>query len=43
MPEDPFEVNKKLENMKIPPPDFKEYKEYCEVKLGGGHPNGGLD
>jgi len=28
--------------MKIPPPDEKEYKEYFEVKLGGGHPNGGL-
>lgn len=22
---------------------MKEYKEYNEVKLGGGHPNGGLD
>jgi len=29
--------------MKIPPPDEKEYKEYFEVKLGGGHPNGGLE
>ena len=29
--------------MKINPPDTKEYKEYFEVKLGGGHPNGGLD
>jgi len=28
--------------MKIPPPDEKEYKEYFEVKLGGGHPNSGL-
>jgi hypothetical protein len=29
--------------MKIPPPDEKEYKEYFEAKLGGGHPNGGLE
>lgn len=29
--------------MKINPPDTKEYKEYFEVKLGGGHPNGGLN
>jgi hypothetical protein len=31
-----------LKDIKIPPPDIKEYKEYFEVKLGGGHPNGGL-
>jgi hypothetical protein len=31
-----------LKNMKIPPPDTKEYKEYFEKKLGGGHPNDGL-
>jgi len=35
-------MHKKLANMKIPPPDEKEYKEYFEAKLGGGHPNGGL-
>jgi hypothetical protein len=29
--------------VKINPPDTKEYKEYFEVKLGGGHPNGGLN
>ena len=29
--------------MKIPPADTKEYKEYFEVKLGGGHPNSGLE
>jgi len=29
--------------MQIQPPDYKEYKEYCEVKLGGGHPNDGLE
>ena len=28
--------------MKVAPPDTKEYKEYFEVKLGGGHPNDGL-
>jgi len=28
--------------MKIQPPDTKDYKEYFEVKLGGGHPNNGL-
>ena len=28
---------------KINPPDTKEYKEYIEVRLGGGHPNGGLE
>ena len=22
--------------------NFREYKEYFEVKLGGGHPNNGL-
>ena len=42
MPVDPFAVTIKLKNMKIPPPDQKEYKEYCEKRLGGGHPNGGL-
>jgi hypothetical protein len=42
MPEDNFDRMKKLKNMKIPPPDTKEYKEYFEVKLGGGHPNEGL-
>ena len=29
--------------MKIPTADTKEYKEYFEVKLGGGHPNSGLE
>lgn len=42
MPEDSFDRIKALKNMKIAPPDTKEYKEYFEVKLGGGHPNGGL-
>jgi len=40
--QDAFTKQKKLENMKIPPPDTKEYNEYFEVKLGGGHPNNGL-
>lgn len=31
-----------MKDAKIPPPDTKEYKEYFEVKLGGGHPNNGL-
>ena len=42
MPEDHFDNFVQLKNMKIPPPDIKEYKEYFEVKLGGGNPNGGL-
>ena len=42
MPNDAFDEFVKLKNMKIPPPDQKEYKEYFEVKLHGGHPNGGL-
>ena len=41
-PVDPFDVQKSMKEAKIPPPDTKEYKEYFEVKLGGGHPNGGL-
>jgi len=32
-------VNKIQKDLKINPPDTKEYKEYFEVKLGGGHPN----
>lgn len=32
-----------MKDIKIPPPDLKEYKEYNEVKLRGGHPNGGLE
>ena len=42
MPGDNFETIKTLKDMKINPPDTKEYKEYFEVKLGGGHPNDGL-
>lgn len=42
-PKDSFETTKELKEVKINPPDTKEYKEYFEVKLGGGHPNGGLN
>ncbi|EGR32401.1 flagellar microtugule protofilament ribbon protein, putative [Ichthyophthirius multifiliis] len=42
VPEDNFQTQKRLKEVKIPPPDVKEYNEYNEVKLGGGHPNGGL-
>lgn len=42
LPLDKFEINYSLKNVKIPLPDTKEYKEYFEVKLGGGHPNNGL-
>jgi len=43
MPTDSYSVFKDLKDIKINPPDTKEYKEYNEVKLKGGHPNGGLD
>lgn len=42
-PADNFDSHKKLKDLKISPPDTKEYNEYNEVKLGGGHPNGGLE
>ena len=42
MPVDNYEKFKDLKEVKINPPDTKEYKEYNEVKLRGGHPNGGL-
>lgn len=32
----------KTKDAKINPPDTKEYKQYIEVRLGGGHPNDGL-
>lgn len=41
-PHDNFDEFKEKKDVKINPPDTKEYKEYFEVKLGGGHPNGGL-
>jgi len=43
LPTDAFGYHTKIRDIKIPPPDYKEYKEYYEVALGGGHPNGGLD
>jgi len=43
IPKDAFDISKELKEVKINPPDTKEYKEYFEVKLGGGHPNGGLN
>ena len=33
----------RVKEAKINPPDTKEYKEYIEVRLGGGHPNRGLE
>jgi hypothetical protein len=41
-PEDNFREFVRTKDAKINPPDTKEYKEYIEVKLGGGHPNDGL-
>jgi len=42
VPTDNFDYYTSIKNLKIPPPDTKEYKEYFEVKLKGGHPNNGL-
>jgi hypothetical protein len=42
MPTDNFELLQSVKDVKINPPDTKEYKEYFEVKLKGGHPNDGL-
>ena len=42
IPRDAFDIYNKLKEVKINPPDTKEYKEYHEVRLGGGHPNDGL-
>lgn len=42
MPKDNFDYQTSIKDLKIPPPDTKEYKEYFEVKLKGGHPNTGL-
>jgi hypothetical protein len=42
VPVDKFEYLQSVKELKIPPPDTKEYKEYFEVKLKGGHPNNGL-
>jgi hypothetical protein len=42
LPQDAFDYHNSIKDLKIPPPDTKEYKEYFEVKLKGGHPNNGL-
>lgn len=41
-PDDPFEKARSMINMKQTPPDQAEFKNYNEVKLKGGRPNGGL-
>ena len=41
-PNDPFEHARSMINMKQTPPDQAEFKNYIEVKLKGGRPNGGL-
>lgn len=41
-PENPFEFARSMINMKQVPPDQAEFKNYIEVKLKGGRPNGGL-
>ena len=41
-PENPFEHARSMINMKQVPPDQAEFKNYIEVKLKGGRPNGGL-
>jgi hypothetical protein len=41
-PFDHFAEYLRTKDAKINPPDTREYKEYIEVKLGGGHPNNGL-
>ncbi len=43
MPKDAFDRYIEKKDLTINPPDTREYKEYFEVKEGGGHPNGGLD
>lgn len=41
-PADPFAHARTMINMKQVPPDQAEFKNYIEVKLKGGRPNGGL-
>lgn len=43
IPVDNFTTHQAIKDLKINPPDYKEYKEYYEVALEGGHPNNGLD
>lgn len=42
-PNDPFSHARSMINMKQVPPDQAEFKNYIEVKLKGGRPNGGLE
>ena len=42
LPEDEFTYIQKNKNKKYIDPNIKEYKQYCEVRLGGGHSNKGL-
>ena len=42
IPVDNYKIHYDAKDVKISPPDEKEYKEYNEVKLHGGHPNKGL-
>lgn len=39
----PFEKTRLQSNLKVPPHDAAEHKEYIEVRLGGGHPNRNLE
>jgi hypothetical protein len=41
-PVDEFTIMQQNKNKKIIDPNIKEYKQYCEVRLGGGHSNKGL-
>ena len=41
-PANPFENARSMINMKTVPPDQAFFKNYIEVKLKGGRPNGGL-
>lgn len=41
-PDDPYARTRAMINMKQTPPDQAEIKNYIEVKLKGGRPNGGL-
>jgi len=42
LPEDNYKIYTETRDIKLMPPDTKDYNEYNEVKLGGGHPNTGL-
>ena len=42
MPEDKFTQSQKIQAKRNDDPDLKEFKNYCEVSLGGGLQNQGL-